>query len=108
MDSQFQWTAHEATALKEGLPQEIVDVVKYRKPTAGLPEKDAAIIELGRQMFSKKKVTSETFARATQIFNPRQLVDLVSLMTNYQGVAVMLTTFDMQLDPGQKPILPMP
>ena len=108
MDSQFEWTAHEPEALKEGLPMEIVDVVKYRKSPAGLPEPDATIIQLGREMFSKKKVTSETFARAAKNFSPKQLVDLVSLMTNYQGTAVMLTTFDIQLDPGQKPMLPMP
>ena len=108
MDSQFEWAAHEPEALKEGLPMEIIDVVKYRKSPVGLPEPDATIIQLGREMFSKKKVTSETFARAAKLFSPKQLVDLVSLMTNYQGTAVMLTTFDIQLDPGQKPMLPMP
>ena len=108
MDSQFEWAAHEPEALKEGLPMEIIDVVKYRKPLAGVPEPDATIIQLGREMFSKKKVTSETFARAAKIYNSKQLVDLVHLMTNYQGTAVVLTTFDIQLDPGQKPMLPMP
>ena len=108
VDSQFEWAAHEPEALKEGLPMDIIEVVKYRKPLAGVPEPDATIIQLGREMFNKKKVTSETFARAAKIYNSKQLVDLVHLMINYQGTAVMLTTFDIQLDPGQKPMLPMP
>jgi 4-carboxymuconolactone decarboxylase len=108
MDSQFEWAAHEAEALKEGLPREIVDVVKNRKKIEGMPETDAIIIQFGREMFGKKKVESETFARALKIFSPKQLVDLVHLMTNYQGTASMLTAFDAQLDPGQEPMLPMP
>ena len=108
MDSQFEWVAHEAEALKEGLPKNIVDVVKYRKGVEGIPEIEAIIIQIGRQMFGKKEVDSETFARALKMFGPKQLVDLVSLMINYQGTASLLTFFDMQLDPGQEPLMPIP
>lgn len=108
MDSQFEWAAHEPEALKEGLPPEIVDVVKFRKDVEGLPETEAVIIRFGRQMFGRKAVDAETFAAALKIFGPRQLVDLVSLMTNYSSTAYMLAAFDMQLDPDQKPPLPVP
>jgi 4-carboxymuconolactone decarboxylase len=108
MDSQFEWTAHEAVALKEGLQQEIINVVKYRKSVAELPETEAVIIQLGREMFGQRKVNSETFARALKIFGPKQLVDLVSLMANYSATAAELCAFDMQLAPNQKPLLPLP
>ena len=108
MDSQFEWAAHEDEALKEGLPKEIVEAVKHRKGVEGFPETEAIIIQFGREMFGKKKVDSETFARALKIFGRRQLVDLVSLMINYQGTASLLTAFDMQLDAGQEPLLPVP
>jgi 4-carboxymuconolactone decarboxylase len=108
MNSQFEWAAHEAEALKEGLPKEIVDVVKYRKGLDGVPETESVIIQFGREMLGKNKVDSATFARALKIFGPKQLVDLVHLMTNYQGTASMLAAFDMQLDPGVSPSLPMP
>ena len=51
MDSQFEWAAHEPEALKEGVPQQIIDIIKYRKSTQGIDETYAAIIELGRQIF---------------------------------------------------------
>jgi 4-carboxymuconolactone decarboxylase len=108
MNSQFEWAAHEPEALKEGLPKEIIEIVKYRKGVEEISDMEAVIINLGRQMFGKKSVDPGTFARALKIFGPRQLVDLVSLMTNYQGTATLLTVFDMQLDPDQKPLLPMP
>ena len=35
MDSQFEWAAHEPEALKEGVPADVVDVIKHRKSTQG-------------------------------------------------------------------------
>ncbi len=104
--SQFEWAAHEPLALKEGLDQKSIDIVKYGNSSKGLPETDQAVIDLGRQMFQQKRVDSETFARAQKLFGPRELVNLVSLMGNYYGTAVLLSTFDMQLRPGQTPPLP--
>jgi len=106
MDSQFEWAAHEPEALKEGVPQQIVDVIKYRKSTAGLDETYAAIIELGRQIFRDHKVTPEAFARVKALFPPHKLVDLVLLMGNYAATAALLCAFDMQVPEG-KPLLPV-
>jgi 4-carboxymuconolactone decarboxylase len=105
MDSRFEWAAHEPEALKVGVAPEIVDIIKHRRSTQGLSALDAAIIEFGRQAVGKHKVTSEAFARLKALFAPEQLVDLVLLMGNYAGTAVLLAAFDMQVPEG-KPILP--
>ena len=76
--------------------------------TNGLDEADAIVIELGREIFGARKVASATFARSLRQFGSRALVDLVALMGNYAGTAALLTAFDMELDPGQPPILPRP
>ena len=108
MDSQFEWVAHESEALKNGVPQAVIDVIKHRKSTAGLDETDALVIELGRQLWRDHKVTPEIFAKLKAIFGPNQLVDLVLLMGNYAGTAALLTAVDMQLHKGKAPLLPMP
>jgi len=108
MDSQFEWAAHEPEALKGGVDPRVIDVIKHRKPTAGLDETDATIIELGRQIFRDHKVTPEIFAKAKALFGPNKLIELVMLMGNYAGTAALLTAVDMQLHPGQKPLLPIP
>src|SRR6266511_2989733 len=43
-DSQFEWTAHEPVALKEGLDPKILDIVKFRGPVPAVLEKEAVII----------------------------------------------------------------
>ncbi|MGC2590322.1 MAG: hypothetical protein WA425_00200 [Xanthobacteraceae bacterium] len=106
MDSRFEWAAHEPEALQVGVPQNVVDVIKYRKSTAGLSELDAAIIEFGRQAVGKHKVTSGAFARLKALFAPNKLVDLVLLMGNYAGTAILLAAFDMQVAEG-RPLLPV-
>ena len=108
MDSQFEWVAHEPEALKEGVPQAVVDAIKYRRSTAGLDETDATVIELGRQIWRDHKVTSETFAKAKAIFGPNRLIELIMLMGNYAATAALLAAVDMQLHPGKKPLLPIP
>ena len=107
MDNQFEWTAHEPVALKVGVPQAVVDVIKFRKSTDGLEEGDAIVIDLGRQIWKDHKVDQPTFVRAHAAFGPQMLVDLCLLMGHHATIAALLTTFDMQLHKGREPLLPM-
>jgi len=108
LDSQFEWAAHEAAGLKEGLEQRVIDVVKHRRPLTGIGEKEAAVIQLGREALGRHQVEPETFARALRHFGQQGIVNLVSLMGHYSATAMLLTTFDQQLRPGQEALLPMP
>jgi 4-carboxymuconolactone decarboxylase len=108
MDSQFEWTAHEPPALRAGLEPRIIDIVKHRRPLTGVGEKEAAIIQLGREALGRRKVEPETFARALDLFGRQGVVNVVSLMSHYAATAMLLTTFDQQLRPGQQPLLPLP
>jgi 4-carboxymuconolactone decarboxylase len=107
LDSQFEWAAHEPEAVRDGVSPEIIDVIRYRKDTAHLDAADAAVIELGREIFGARRVNLATYERALARFGRRKLVDLVALMGNYAATAAMLTAFDMQLDPDRPPLLPV-
>jgi len=106
-DSQFEWTAHEPEALAAGIPAATIDVVRLRTPVDGLPERDQVVILLGREMFGAHRVSSSTFARAHREFGTRMLVDLVSVMGSYASTAAILCAFDVQLQPGWEPLLPV-
>ncbi|HLH92852.1 MAG TPA: carboxymuconolactone decarboxylase family protein [Xanthobacteraceae bacterium] len=108
LDSQFEWVAHEPEALKEGVPQAVIDAIKYRKSTDGLETTEAAVINLGRELWRDHKVKSETFATLKAAFGPHKLVDLILLMGNYAGTAALLSAVDMQLHKGEQPLLPIP
>ena len=108
MDGEYEWTAHEPAAIKAGVSPQVIDIVKHRKPLTGVSEKEAAIIELGREAVGKHKVSSETFARARKVFGDRDLMNVVCLMGDYVSTAVLLNTFDQHVRPNDKPLLPIP
>lgn len=106
LNSQFEWCAHEDEALKAGISREVIEIVRFRRPVEDLPETQAVIIQLGREIFGDHKVTSETFARALALWGERHLVDFVSVMASYANTAAILCCFDMQLPEGKEPGLP--
>ena len=108
LDHQFEWTAHEPAALREGLEPAIIDVVKYRKPVSGLGTREALIIRFGREVFGDRKVRSDTFAQAVEAFGREGVVNLAALMGEYAKTAVILDAVDQQLHPDQHPLLPLP
>lgn len=108
MDSQFEWVAHEDEARKEGVADEIIDIIKHRKSTTALAEADQVTIEIARQLLRDHKLSPELFARGKEQFGPNMLLDLVLLIGNYTSTAIMLTAFDMQLHKGKTPLLPVP
>ncbi len=52
----FEWHAHEAAARAAGLDPAIIEVVRYRRAVQGVPEPQAAIIELGREAVGEHAV----------------------------------------------------
>jgi 4-carboxymuconolactone decarboxylase len=106
MDSQFEWAAHEDEARGAGVPAELIDTIKHRRPLDRIDPDDAVVVQMAREIFTARKVGSATFARALALFGRKRLVELVALMGNYAATAALLTAFDMQLDPGREPPLP--
>lgn len=108
MSQQLEWTVHEPVALANGLEPEIIDVIRHRKPTAGLPEREAALIDWGRELFRTKDVSSETFERLARHVSTRDIVDLCYYMGNYTRTAFLLHTFDVHLPYDREPLLTLP
>jgi 4-carboxymuconolactone decarboxylase len=107
-DCQKEWTAHEMHALDAGLDPALIDIIRYRKPTDGVAETEAAIISFGRELFHDKKVSAATYAQALQVLGQQRLVHMVALMSNYTMTAVIFAALDQQVAPDQTPLLPLP
>ena len=79
----------------------VIDIIKYRKPVTELAVADRLIIQVGREVFRERHVHLATFEEARREFGEKNLVDLVSVMAEYAGTAVLLNAFDQQLRVGQ-------
>ena len=105
-DSQYIWSAHEPAALKAGITQPVIDVVKYNKDVSGAGEKETVVIRLGRQLFREHKLNSDTLAKAVGLFGKQGTVELVTLMGDYTLNGLLTNAFDQHLPADRKPLLP--
>ena len=105
-DSQYIWSAHEPAALKAGITQPVIDVVKYNKDVSGAGEKETVVIRMGRQLFREHKLNSDTLAKAVGLFGKQGTVELVTLMGDYTLNGLLTNAFDQHLPADRKPLLP--
>jgi 4-carboxymuconolactone decarboxylase len=105
-DIQYVWSAHEPGALRAGVSQPTIDVIKYGKDVSGLGEKETVIIRMGRQMFREHKLNSDTFAKAVELFGKQGTVELVTLMGDYTLNGLLLEALDQHQPADRKPLLP--
>ncbi len=105
-DQQYEWSAHEPAGLKQGLEQQVIDVVKYDKAVSGLAEKDATLITFGRALFRDHRVASELWAKMVELYGRQHTVELMTIMTDYFRVGVMLNAVDQHLPPERPALLP--
>ena len=106
-DQQYEWSGHEPAALRAGLEQSVIDVVKFNRDVAGLPEKDATVIRLGRALFRDHKVSSELWAKTVEFFGRQGAVEIVATMADYAMAGFILTAVDQRLPADRKPMLPV-
>ena len=107
-DQPFEWALHEIEAIAVGLDDEIIDVVRHRRPLTGLPPRAAIIIEMGRELFGTRRLGADTYARALGLLGQTNLVDVIDVMGRYAMVAAELTGFNQRMPPGWRQSLPLP
>ena len=105
-DQQYEWSAHEPAAIRAGAEQSVVDTIKFNRGLNGVPEKDAALIRLGRAIFRDHKVSSEVWTQMERLFGRQGAVELTIVMADYAMAGFILTAVDQQLPPDRKPLLP--
>ena len=100
----FEWNGHEASALKAGVAQKVIDVVRAKGALTGLDEPDAVVIRFGRQMLTDRKMDSATFAKAVELFGRRGAMDLVAVMNTYAASGFYAIAVNEQAAAGKPPL----
>ena len=106
IDQQYEWSAHEPAARRQGLEQPVIDAVKYDRDVAGLSDKDATLITFGRTLYREHRVSSELWARMIGHFGRQHTVQLMMIMGDYFRVGFMMNAVDQHLPPTREALLP--
>ena len=108
LDQPYEWALHEIEAIAVGLEDEIIDVVRHRKPFTTLPPREAMIVEVGRELFGTRALGADTYARALRLLGKTNLVDVIDTLARYAMVGAELTGFNQQMPAGWRQSLPLP
>ena len=106
IEQHYEWSAHEPDALRFGVPQVVIDTIKYDREPVELGREETLIIRLGRQLFREHEVSTELFAEAVELFGERGTVELVTVMGDYVMVGVVLTAINQHIPAGRTDSLP--
>ncbi len=113
VDNQYIYTSHEPAARRNGLEQEIIDIVRFREPLddsieiSGLGEEESTIIKITREAINEEKVSSETFMKAVELFGNEGVMDLVGLIGYYNFMAITIRSFDIHRNNDSELLLPI-
>jgi 4-carboxymuconolactone decarboxylase len=102
----YEWSAHEPAARRFGVPDAVIDTIKYDREPEGLEKKDELIIRFGRALFRDHRVDSELYAEVVEHFGQQGMVELATIMGDYVMVGLVLTAADQHLPPGRTNTLP--
>ena len=101
----FEFNGHEPAAVRAGVDQKVIDIVRTNGALTGISDADAAVIRFGREMLNDRKVSSATFAKAKELYGAKGTMDLVAVMSTYAVSGFYAIAVDEHAAPGQ-PTLP--
>src|SRR5271155_3071878 len=101
--AQYEWTAHKAAALKNGVNPAIVDAIATGKRPTGMSPEMAVAYNFIDELLTTHQVTDATFKAAQERYGERGVVDIVGLSGWYGLVSMLLNVDRYPLPQGVQP-----
>lgn len=105
-DAQYSWNAHAEAAIKEGIRPETLKAIAERRPPTFNDEEERIFFSFAMELLENHFVRQETFDAARKVFGTQGLVDIVGALGNFSMLAMLLNTFEVDLQPNLPPPYP--
>jgi len=99
----YEWVAHAAIAIREGLPEEIVEQVRTRRDLSTLPARYVRAARLVQHVLARESIPQALQEEVVGEVGESGMVELVVLAGYYQAIAAVLFAFDVPLAAGTPP-----
>jgi 4-carboxymuconolactone decarboxylase len=103
VEAVYEWHAHEPIALEVGVSSEAIEVLRNQRPTTGLGEREALIIDAVRALYRDHKLSDDLYRRADAMLGRQGLVEMIVLAGYYGLVGFVLNAFEVDLPDGATP-----
>jgi len=101
-DCQYIWNAHAASARAIGISDATVDALRDRKELPKLPDDENAVVRFGQEFFRTHRVSKGTFQAVVEQLGRQGAIELSMVMGNYNLLALLVNSFDVDLPPDRK------
>ncbi len=101
--SQVEWFAHAPLAIKAGLAPEVIADLKAHKRPATMQPDEALVHDFVTELTRDHAVSDATFARAGQLLDEQQIVDLTTVAGTYVTIAMLLAMAEASVPEGKAP-----
>jgi 4-carboxymuconolactone decarboxylase len=106
IEQAYEWSAHEPAARRFGVPEAVIDAIKYDRDVAGLPAKESTIIRFGREILRDHRLSSATWAETVEHFGNQGALEIAAVMGDYVLAGIMLHAVDQRIPPDREDTLP--
>ena len=96
----FEWVMHALVAKKEGLPDDVIELIRARGDLAALPARYVRAAKVVQHVLARESVPQPLQDQIQQEVGVTGLVELVVLTGYYQAIAAVLFAFDVPLPDG--------
>ena len=93
----YEWYAHAGLALKQGIPQPVIDDIARGEPPALTDPADVAVHDFAKELLRTGRVGDETYANVVAQFGEPGAVDLSGLLGYYTLLAMTLNAFEVDV-----------
>lgn len=101
----YEWNAHKALALAEGLSPAIVAAIAAGERPSALAPAEAALYDFCSELLATKEVSDATFAAAKAAFGEQGVAEIVFTLGYYGLVSMFLNVDEHPLPAGVQPEL---
>jgi 4-carboxymuconolactone decarboxylase len=102
-DAQYSWNAHVGKAADLGVSRDaLIALAERREPDFGQPDEQIAY-RLATEILGAHFVSDDTFGQAVAVLGEQGVVDLIGCLGNFAMLAMLLNTFQVDLQPVEPP-----
>jgi 4-carboxymuconolactone decarboxylase len=102
-DAQYSWNAHIGKAIDAGVSRESLQALAENKEPGFTRRDEDVVYQFSTEILGEHFVSDETFAAALEEFGEAGVVDLIGSLGNFSMLAMLLNTFQVDLQPVEPP-----
>lgn len=102
--SQLEWFLHESQAREVGIPADVIEAIRARRPPTFVREDDRLVYDVVSEINDTKTLCPATYGRAVAMLGRELLVELVTTAGFYAMVSMMLNVFDAEVPGDLRPL----